>query len=138
MTERTRLTREELCGIKKLYVLLRVGLDDLKQFAETPNCYVEMSEWLRTTRNQCFACLAGAVIHQELGLDDHHEVEDGWLFALNNLRTGHVQSAYDRLNSTTRASLILPVEDRYMSEYGEEAWWPEMEQLYNELKEADL
>jgi hypothetical protein len=107
---------------KKMSALIRISLADIRKAERQPKKFiVEMSDWLSHTEVECTMgstvietykvcalCAAGSVMAFSLdGLKTNKDYEphnfpenQQQLYAINNLRTGNVQSAWRDLNSS--------------------------------------
>jgi hypothetical protein len=116
--------------------LLEIGLKDLRSFAAKPGCVVYMGAYLEFDE-KCHACLAGAVLYETCGINspvkDTADDIPGWMPALDNLRKGRV---YEASFYQGRRTKVL---NRWVVDYHEdpELWFKQMEQLLQELKDAN-
>lgn len=141
MKAKTKKRHVDPARIKKLWKLLDLGLKDLRKQERAKNSAVFMGKWIVPASigwdGKCWACLAGSVMRWSCGLKIEPDRIPPWALALNDLRCGRVVFAAD--SAFLDCSLYVWF-DRDISAYDgpDGQWWRDMEQLRDDLKEADL
>lgn len=139
------MTQAEFVTIKLLSGLLEIALPDLRELEKDPRYKVDMSTWHSPDSDDhlCHTCLAGSVLARELGVSPKHVCNPTYfgydvrhrLWALEALRRGRVERAASFMWIPFGTASDL---DRPMSEYGTPNFYPDMEKLLADLKEAGL
>ena len=114
---------ETFLKTNKLSVLLSLALDDLESVEKDPNYGIDMGNWHRKEKGQCYVCLAGSLlaktfkypkIHIDCLEDEMSSIEiteiAGKLQAIDCIRIGELKSALQHLGHTKEEEAIYEIE----------------------------
>ena len=82
----------------KLSDLIELSITDLEKCEASPDYRIDMEVWHTYRSENCYVCLAGAVMSQTLDRDTKHDINwssevDSELRALDSIRRGDLQRA---------------------------------------------
>ena len=103
-----------------IHGLLRVAIDDLKKCQASKNYKIEMSEWHEPYGDDCFVCMAGAVMAQTLMADITESYSPKsfgeharHLVEINYLRAGSSVYLSSEKNNDRYREIYESVQDKY-------------------------
>lgn len=132
----------EFVRTKKLWKLLAMALDDLAACERSSKFEINMATFIKEN-GKCQVCLAGACLvrHGVTQKDfyDNDNDEDTEIqrraYALDELRTGHVECALESIGSDARNDLNRKIIDYHISR---RLWWIQMRLLLKDLRAANI